>query len=609
MQKNSLLKNGSVIVRVLHLEKDRLLIIDCIKRTMPKWVPISELEGYVVCAEDVLCDCTMANVCDIESLDSESKRIAYQNYTMIACLLPIVSDYDMRSKLISLVAIERNVSKQTVRHYLCLYLTYKSISVLAPKKKVFKKVLSQDEKNMRWALNKYYYSSKKNSLETTYTYMLTEKYCDASGSLLDSYPTLNQFLYFYRKTKKMQNYYISRDGLKNYQKNHRPLLGDGVNEFAPYVGIGMFDATVCDIYLVDDSGNLIGRPTLTACIDAYSRLCVGYFLSWEGGMYSLRGLLLNILSDKVELCKQKGIILDKAEWNCGGKLPSVFVTDKGSEYKSTTLEQITDLGVTIINLPSYRPELKSVVEKFFDLIQSTYKPYLKGKGVIEPDFQERGAHDYRKDACLTMEVFERIVLKCIVYYNSQRLIENYPYTEDMLHENISPVASAIWNYGKQQEGCNLISATTEQVILTLFPRTLGKFTRQGLKVNGMRYKNMDYVEKYLVGGEVMVAYNPDNVSFVWLLENGVYVKFELIQNRYKEKSLEDVLKMDSQKKEIVKGAERNNRQAKVELARFMETVVENVNQSTDMNIKNIRKNRERVQADTHLDYMGVSYHE
>lgn len=50
-----------------------------------------------------------------------------------------------------------------------------------------------------------------------------------------------------------------------------------------------------------------------------------------------------------------------------------------------------------INLPAYRPELKGAVEKFFDLVQGNYKKHLKGKGVIEPDYQERGAHDYRKD--------------------------------------------------------------------------------------------------------------------------------------------------------------------------------------------------------------------
>ena len=103
-----------------------------------------------------------------------------------------------------------------------------------------------------------------------------------------------------------------------------------------------------------------------------------------------------------------------------------MVTDMGTEYMSGNFEQITELGVSVINLPAYRPELKGRVEKFFDLIQSEYKKYLKGKGVIEPDYQERGAHDYRKDACLTMRDFETIILRCILYYNSQRIVGNFP---------------------------------------------------------------------------------------------------------------------------------------------------------------------------------------
>ena len=80
--------------------------------------------------------------------------------------------------------------------------------------------------------------------------------------------------------------------MKPNQRNNRPLLGDGVQQFAPAVGVGMLDSTICDIYLVDDGGKLVGRPVMTSCIDAFSGLCCGYSLGWEGGTYSLRGLMV-----------------------------------------------------------------------------------------------------------------------------------------------------------------------------------------------------------------------------------------------------------------------------------------------------------------------------
>lgn len=47
----------------------------------------------------------------------------------------------------------------------------------------------------------------------------------------------------------------------------------------------MIDGTICDIYLVDDAGRLVGRPLLVTCVDAYSGMCLGYSLTWEGGVY------------------------------------------------------------------------------------------------------------------------------------------------------------------------------------------------------------------------------------------------------------------------------------------------------------------------------------
>ena len=249
---------------------------------------------------------------------------------MIAPILAFIADDRIRSRLICSVAEGHGVSKATVRNHLCLYLAYMDVAAFAPRRREDDRQLTQDEKYMRWALNKFFYTTKKQSLMTAYTMMLKEKYCDALGVLAEEYPSFYQFRYFYRKTRNLQNFYISRDGLKNYQRNNRPLTGDGVQEFAPAVGTGMFDATVCDIYLVNDTGSLVGRPILTACVDTYSGLCCGYSLSWEGGVYSLRGLMLNIIADKVEWCNRFGISIQREDWDCD-MLPASFITDMGSD--------------------------------------------------------------------------------------------------------------------------------------------------------------------------------------------------------------------------------------------------------------------------------------
>ena len=496
-----LIKNEKQILRVLMQRDNNSLVIDCIKRTMPKWVLADSLASYEGCSDSELYERTAMPL--DRQLTEEEKRIAQERFTLIAGVLPYIGDEDKRSKMIDFLSAQQ--SKQTIRKYLCLYLVYQNIAALAPAPKV-EKELSQDEKNMRWALNKFFYTKNKNSLMTAYTFMLKEKYCTSDGQLVQEYPSFDQFRYFYRKTKSMQKYYISRDGIKDYQRNNRPLLGDGVQQFAPAVGVGMLDSTICDIYLVDDCGKVVGRPIFTACVDAFSSLCCGYSLGWEGGTYSLRGLMLNVIADKQKWCKEHGVFIKKSEWD-SDKLPGVLVTDMGSEYKGDTFSQIAELGVKIVNVSPFRPELKGSIEKFFDLIQSTYKKQLKGKGVIEPDFQERGAHDYRKDACLTLKQFEQIILHCIIYYNNHRIID-FPFTEAMIAAEVKPYASSIFHWGRKQLGANLMDVDAKKLIQVLLPRATGKFTRKGLVVNGLRYRHDDYTEAFLRGGEAVVAYNP-----------------------------------------------------------------------------------------------------
>ena len=595
MKNNDIVKHQNTVYRIIDITDEKAFVVDCNKKSVPKWIDLKLLSSSNICADGI------GELPEINDMDLLSRKIAYERFSLISGILSFVTNKAKRNQIIAELAKNKGVSKQTINKYLWLYLVNQNISALAPKQREKDRPLTDFEKNMRAALNKYFYNQNKYSLNTVYTLMLKEKYCDSEGKLVKNYPTFNQFRYFYRKHKKMRNYYISRNGLKNYQRNNRPLLGDGIQEFASSIGFGMLDATVCDIYLINNAGEIIGRPILTACVDAYSGMCCGYSLSWEGGVYSLRSLMLNVIVDKKQWCKKFGIKIAKNDWDCD-RLPATLVTDMGKEYVSDTFEQISNLGVTLISLPPYRPELKGAVEKFFDVIQNLYKPHLKGKGIIEPDFQERGSHDYRRDACLTMTDFEKIIIRCIIYYNTKIVKDNFPYTEQMLSADIKPFANSIWNYGLKQMKDNLIKVDNKTLIHTLLPRTEGRFTRKGLIVNKLRYKNNDFTENYLSGGTVMVAYNPEDVTIIWLIEKGIYTPFELIENLYSNKSLTEVQELQKRQKTLINENRAATLQAKIDLVNQLELISNNaVNGNGD--IKGIRKTRQKERIKTHIDYI------
>ena len=591
MQKNELLKYGDSIFRILDIQEDMLLVIDCLHQSMPKWVQTCIMSSCEKEAE-------LPSIPEYDSLDKNARRIVHTRFTMLAAILPFIGEGKQRCTAISRVSNEHSISKQTIRHYLWRYLAYQDIAALAPKQRVEDGKLSPDEKNIRWALNRFFYTQNKNSLNTAYTMMLKERYCDASGALHTEYPSFNQFRYFYRKHRKLETYYISRDGLKNYQRNHRPLLGN-VQDFAPSIGVGMLDSTVCDIYLVDNAGNLIGRPILTVCIDACSSLCCGYALSWEGGVYSLRKMMMNVITDKTEWCGQFGVSIRPEDWNCS-QLPATLVTDMGAEYCSETFEQLAELGISIVNLPAYRPELKGVAEKFFDLIQSEYKKHLKGNGIIEPDYRERGAHDYRKDACLTLPSFEKILLHCIVHYNSKRILHAFPFTPRMLSDGVRPHASSIWNWSLGQRTANLIAASKEDLLLTLLPRTTARFSRSGLKVNKLRYKNDAYTERYLSSGMAVAAYDPDDISCVWLVEDGRFVPFTLAETRFKGLKQKDAEMLISAQNHAAVAVRREEIQSRIDLATHIEAIVHASSCSNETNICKIRQTRKKERLRAHI---------
>ena len=173
----------------------------------------------------------------------------------------------------------------------------------------------------------------------------------------------------------------------------------------------------------------------------------------------------------------------------------------------------------------------------------------------------------------------------------------------MIAAKVKPYSSCIWNWGKSQMSAHLISVDAKELMLTLLPRTTGKFSRMGLKVNKLRYHCDGYTERYLSGGSVTVAYNPDDVTSVWVLEDGTYTEFVVIESRFEGKDLTAVQELQDSQRAIMKNAARSNLQAQINLANHIETITDGNGGRTDVHMKNIRSTRKREQTKYHRDYV------
>ena len=152
-------------------------------------------------------------------------------------------------------------------------------------------------------------------------------------------------------------------------------------------------------------------------------------------------------------------------------------------------------------------------------------------------------------------------------------------------------------------GANLIPVNERELVLTLLPRATGKFTRHGLNVNKLRYYRDGYTEQYLKGGTVTVAYNPEDVTTVWLLEQGNYIEFTLIESRFQGKDLTQVQDIRLEQRTIIRETEKENLQAQIHLAHHIETIADTVSSNSDVRLMDIRTTRKQEQNRYHRDFM------
>lgn len=97
MKKNDLLQWESIIIRVLEIQGNKAFVIDCRKRNIPTWVLISEIQDYTQISEMELRNFVPVQFPDMTMIDSKSKCIINERYTMISGILPFVSDFKKRN--------------------------------------------------------------------------------------------------------------------------------------------------------------------------------------------------------------------------------------------------------------------------------------------------------------------------------------------------------------------------------------------------------------------------------------------------------------------------------------------------------------------------------
>ena len=307
-------------------------------------------------------------------------------------------------------------------------------------------------------------------------------------------PTLRQFQYFYKTeyTKATQLTVQTPQG--NYKKDVRPLHGTATEQALGPGSRYEIDATIADIYLVDDddSDKVIGRPTIYMVIDVFSRMVAGFYIGFDNPSFpvAMKALICSFDS-KVKACAEYGIDISEEQWPCVG-IPDVLLADRGELMSHQANYLVDAIGVRLESAPPRRGDAKGIVERSFGTLQAKFKPYMPGV-VTGNKVKKHGEKDYRVEAAVARSDFIEILLYSILAHNLNKPLEKYDRAPDM-PESLPSIPIELWRWGLQHRTGRLRAIDTDIAKILLLPRQKVTVSELGIKLWGLTYTGKEVIQ-------------------------------------------------------------------------------------------------------------------
>lgn len=308
-------------------------------------------------------------------------------------------------------------------------------------------------------------------------------------------PTFKQFEYHLRKTYPLEARLRGREGGKDFERDHRAVLG---TVLADCLGVGHYyeaDATIADVYLVacENIQKIIGKPTIYLIIDRKSRLIVGWYVGLENASWiCAMQAMFSISQDKQQLCARLGVNYNPNDWPAHQVFPKEFLADRSELLTKTSNQITTELACTVTNVPSKRADWKPVVECGFKQTRMILQDGTPGFDPPENAKKRQGKH-YEKDACLTLMQFEAIVLHSIIAHNRSPL-SGYLLNLKEIGNDVKPMPVALWNHDIVERAGLLTRYSEERVRMALLPRGDATVSEEGIMFGSCNYTCQEAVE-------------------------------------------------------------------------------------------------------------------
>lgn len=365
----------------------------------------------------------------------------------------------------------------------------------------------------------------------------------------------------------------ARLGAYATKRLYRPVVGQvEVHRILERVEV---DHSPIDILVIDEETGLIrGKPWITAALDRYSRMILGFYICFhEPSTYSIMNCLKHAIDIKTDYLARYPDI--KEEWPCYG-IPDLIASDNGMDLHSDGLRLFCqELGTQQLFCPAKEPEYKGAMERWF-------RTYSKGlihqlPGTVFSNVTERGDYDSEGRAAIDINVLTHLITKWIVeVYHCQ------------IHRSLRTTPLNKWKEGLQHRAIELPAYPQQMDVLVGIPtsRTLFKY---GVELENLRYQSDELERINSIHGvnkklKLQLKYYEDDVSYIQVFDpfHKVYVRANAVKRTYSTglprdvhqliiqtctqrgydlKSEERLLEVKKEIQEIIEDAKRSKRMA------------------------------------------------
>lgn len=333
---------------------------------------------------------------DINTLSDDKWLLAQKRFDIIKPILENPGDLDLVKK----VSENNNISPSTLYRWIKLYKEYGTISAILGKPKTGGKgnsrLLPEQDQIIKKYITNTYLNNSRASINKTLRHILDE--CIQKEIPTPHPNTIRNRIKNISEEEVMKK----RIGVKEAGYKFNPLRGSFPNADYP-LSIVQIDHTRVDLILVDEHYRKpYKRPWITVAIDVFSRMVLGFYLSFDTPGALGTGLCIahSILPKEIWLEK----IGVNAEWPCWGFMNTIHV-DNAKEFRGNMLKMACrNYNIDLEFRPLATPHWGGHIER---LLGTFSKEIHNLSGTTFSSVEMRKNYDSEGKASLTLAEFER----------------------------------------------------------------------------------------------------------------------------------------------------------------------------------------------------------